>query len=633
MSGRQPATSAPAPPDALDSPDAPDALDSLRHRRLRPGVTATPLRDGVHLRGWITSVSLEGSPALPALWEHLADALATDGGAAALADAVPAGSPLRAALVSLIDRLSEHDLLVERGGHDGGLGGPLAGQWLGTVADRPGEAAARLAGSRTRVLGPRPDGAFARAAGRALDRGGTGAERAREELPDGQLLLVASLPGGELSVSAGVYAGFGFVTPVGSPAQARADAAALAERLGGVSRTGEPGEHPALTALVAASAAQRLLCAVAGLRDPSAEAGGARLLPDRPAALVAGERPLRGEYRTWLGPNLVDADRAAPGAVPLTLADALARIPVLGDGELGVLDAPSPGALPQLPAALVRCATPGGELLSGAARADLARLDAVCRAAELRLGGDGLDLVVGVNPGHARGRALRRAAGHRDAVPRTPVEAAAGPPGRPVAWQPLDTVHPQARHWWSVLVRRLGVDAEPEVSRIAADPGVFRAVVRGRTVAGGPLRVLGTAVEATADDAVAYAALSAVVRIQAGASAPDLRFLTLPSGASAALGAAADRAPWEDGGWTTAWLGETAGREESLQDALAEATGHSPRPWEPAAGTPAHPVWSALRQCGFSVLSPSSGSDRNSGASRSVPKSRSVPNTPVEGPR
>ncbi|GGZ50674.1 hypothetical protein GCM10010387_51190 [Streptomyces inusitatus] len=629
MSGRQSATSAPAPPDA---PDAPDALDSLRHRRLRPGVTATVLRDGVHLRGWITSVSLEGSPALPALWEHLAEALATDGGRA-LAGAVPAGSPLRAALVSLIDRLSEHDLLVERGGHDGGgLAGGLAGQWLDTVADRPAQAAARLAGTRARVLGTRPDGAFARAAGRALDHGGTGAERAREELPDGRLLLVASLPDGELAVSAGVYAGFGFVTPVGSPRQARADAAALAERLGRVSRTGglgEPGEHPALTALVAASAAQRLLCAAAGLPDPSAEAGGARLLPDRPAALVAGERPLRGEYRTWLGPDLVDADRALPGAVPRTLADALARIPVLGDGELGVLDAPSPGALPQLPVALVRCATPEGGLLSGAARADLARLDAVCRAAELRLGGAGLDLVVGAGPGHARGRALRRAAGHRDAAGRTPVEAPAGPPGRPVAWRPRGTVHPQARHWWSVLVRRLGVDAEAEVSRIAVDPGAFRAVVRGRTVAGGPPRVLGTAVEATADDAVAYAALSAAVRIQSEANAPDLRFLTLPSGASAMLGAASERAPWEDAGWTTAWLGETAGREGYLQDALAGATGRSPRPWEPAPGTPARPVWSALRQCGFSVLSlaPAPGRDRTGGTSRPMP------NTPVEGPR
>ncbi|MEO3973635.1 hypothetical protein [Streptomyces sp. CAU 1734] len=593
---------------APETPAPRDALDSLGQWRLRPGVSATVLRDGVHLRGWITSVSLEGNPAIPALWEHLADALAGDGGTA-LAGAAPAGSPLRAALVTLIGRLHDHDLLVERYGTDGTPGG-LAGQWLDTAAGRPAEAADRLARVRTRLLAGRPDGALARAAGRALHHSGTPAEPVRDTgLPAGRIILTAaSTAGGEVfAVAAGVYAGGGFVTPVGSPGQVRADAAALAARPAR-REARDTGEHPAVSALVAAAAAQRLLCAAAGLSDPSAEAGGARLLPELPAVLIAGERPLRGEYRTWPRPAPADGGRPAAGAAPLTLADALARIPVLGDGEVGVLDEPSPGALPQLPVPLVRCAVPGGALFAGAARADLARLEAVCRAAELTLGG--ADLVVGVNPEHARGRALRRAAGR-------PHSGGPGAPERPVVWRPDGAVHPQARHWWSVLVRRLGVAAEAAVFRIGADDGVFRAEVRGRPAAGGPPRLLGTGVEATADDAAAYAALRAVVRVQLRAHAPDLRHLALPSGASAVLAATAEPAPWEDGGWTTAWLGETAGREKGLRDALAEVTGVRPRPWEPARGAPAHPVWSALRQCGFSVLAMEPGGYGAGGASGS----------------
>ncbi|MFI7236803.1 hypothetical protein [Streptomyces cyaneofuscatus] len=602
----------------------PDALDSLGRWTLRPGVSVTALPHGVHLRGWITSVTLEGGPGLPVLWGRLAEALAGDGGAE-LARAALAGSPLRAALVTVIGQLHDHDLLVER---PAGEKGDAAGQWLGAVADRPAEAASALIRSRVRVLAARPDGPLARAAARALDRAGVRAATAEAaDLPDGQVLLVAAAPGEpsplaveqdaqDRAVVVGLRRGVGFVTPVGSTRQARADADGLADRLRRREAPGGAG-HPGLPVLLASSAAQRLVCAVAGLRDPSAEAGDARLIPGLPAALVAEREPLRGEYRIWAGPVLVDADRVRPRADVRSLAEALARIPVLTDRLAGVLDEPDPGALPQLPAALVRSSVAGEVLVSGSARADLARLEAVCRAAELLLGKGETGLegeggpVVGAGAVHARGRALRRAGAVRQQGARAGDTAGPFSAAAPVPWSPEPGRHPQALHWWSVLVRRLGVDADVAVSRL--DTGgagaVFHAQVRvrirGRTAVGGVSGVLGTAVEASADDAVAFAALSAVVRVQAAADAPHARHLVTPGGASASLARPEATAPWEDAGWTTAWLAESAAREPGLQETLTALTGWSPQPWEPPADahTDVHALWSALRQCGFCVLS------------------------------
>ncbi|UCM87493.1 hypothetical protein [Streptomyces marincola] len=599
----------------------PDALDELPRWRLRPGVAVTALASGVHLRGWITSVTLEGSPALAALWRHVDHALATDGGTA-LARDTPRGSPLRAAFVTLIEQLRAHDLLTARS-HAGA--GPAA-PWLDTVAGRPGRAAAHLARTHTEVRAAERAGALARAAERALggaDRAPAPAQEVGPDLPAGQVLLTATTGRQVRAVAAGVRGGTGFVTPVGSPAQVRADARALAARLAerdiqDVQDTGVP-PGTALTALVAAGAAQRLLCAAAGLRDPSAEAGDTRLLPWLPAVLIAEEEPLRGEYRTWPRPAPPAGERAPSGPAPRTLAEALARVPVLGDPLVGVLDEPSPGALPQLPVALAACAVPHGRLLAGAARPDLARLEALCRAAESRLGGERAGIVVGLNPGHARGRALRRAAGHEDAVGRedaarhAPAEGEGG--GAPVDWRPCVAEDPQAGHWWSVLVRRLGARAELGLWRVGST-GAFRAVVRATSVTSatpvtrapapppGSGRPLGTAVEATAADAVAFAALSAAVRVQARDRAADATHLALPSGALAPLAATGDRAPWEDRGWTSGWLAEVADREAALQAALAASAAPRLAPWAPRhpADGPEHELWTALHASGLTVL-------------------------------
>ncbi|MFD9405884.1 hypothetical protein ACFWBN_02505 [Streptomyces sp. NPDC059989] len=571
---------------------APDAVEALGRWRLRPDIAATALKEGLHLRGWTTSVTLEGSPALPKLWQLVEEALLTDG-AGSLAALAPAGSPLRSALCTLIGQLHAHGLLVEHE-HTAALPDALedpAGRWLRTVADRPAEAARALRSAAVRVSGAEPEGALARAAVRALERSGVPSSPGSDDGPAEGILLTGTDPAGRVrAVAAVIRDGGGFVTPVGSPDRARADAASLAARLRRRPAGGTEADavSPAVVSLVAGASAQRLLCALAGLPDPSVEGG-----DDRPAVLVADGRPLRARYHPWLGP----AGPEAP-APPATLAEALSGVAALGDERTGVLAAPEPGSLPQLPVALVRCAVPGGTLLAGAARADLARLEALCRAAELQLGPAGPGIVVGADPGHALGRALRR----------TTARAAAGTAVGPAA----DTgwaEHPQARHWWSVLTLRLGIRAELKVARIAPGGPAFRALVEASPVPGGPVRVIGRAVEATAADAAAFAAMAAVVRVQAGAQqagqAPGRRQLALPGGAVAPLATAGTaRAAWEDESWTAGWLADVAEREPALRSALLETSGLHARPWEPgpgAAGTD-RALWAALRGCGFAVL-------------------------------
>ncbi|NEC19079.1 hypothetical protein G3I50_12535, partial [Streptomyces parvus] len=65
-------------PGPRTAPDAPDAVQTLGRWTLRPGVAVTELPDGVHLRGWITGVTLEGGPGLRVLWSRLAETLTAD---------------------------------------------------------------------------------------------------------------------------------------------------------------------------------------------------------------------------------------------------------------------------------------------------------------------------------------------------------------------------------------------------------------------------------------------------------------------------------------------------------------------------------------------------------------------------
>ncbi|MGW6817964.1 hypothetical protein [Streptomyces sp. NPDC055005] len=592
-------------------------------RRLRPGVAVTPLREGLHLRGRRGSVTLEGSKALPTLWRMIEEPL-RDGVFEEFLDGLEPGSALRGAVDTLVGQLAAHELLVSGPTPPPTGAGTTAtdpvGDWLGVTAERPDTARAALLGTRAEVVSGAPDDPLARAAGRALAAGGLPvAFTVDPDLPGDRVLLYARGSGPVRGVAVGRRGGSGYATALGSPAQIRSEAEALEARLDRPGPPGAPAAHavfataevPAVAAaffpLLGGAAAHRLLCGAAGLPDPADEGEDDRLLPGLPAVLLADARPARADYRSWLGPDRVDADRRVLLPAAAGLGEALRRLAALTDDRCGMLPEPLPGDLRQLPVPLARCVLrragrPDGVLVGGAPRLDLARLDLFCRAAELLLGGEGF--TVGANPGHARGRALRAVAG---GLPEPAGRLPAVPADR---W----SGHPQARHWWTTLTDRLAVSARLEVFRVAPGEDAYRAVVRPtghREASSGPSRgpaPLGDAVEATAGDAAAFAALAAVARVcargpdPARGSDPAAGFASGSGGAVAPLAAAGVRtAAWEDSGWTGRWLAELAGREEAFQDALRRLTGADPAPAAPAAEGADEPG-ALLRAFGFTVL-------------------------------
>ncbi|WP_333772330.1 hypothetical protein [Streptomyces sp. IBSBF 3136] len=709
------AATAPEPPDPAPGGEhvasAPEASVAPSPRpqprlRLRPGVAVTPLLAGLHLRGRGAGVTLEGSRALPALWQLLSDRLAPDravrgaGGAQAGAGApadgdtqAGAGAPanarvqagagaqtdvripadageakagaqtgaqaqaqaqaaendqadprVEAALATLTARLREHDLLVE---HPDGVELP---PWPGSSAARPAEAVEAIRSARPVVAAPDPEGPLAMSLVRALRRAGASPRVATDNrLPAGRALITADAPSGAVALAVSCDAEGGFVTPPGPPDRAHSDAAAIATRLGSgtppwapsgpateQSRSRTPGTAPSEpsvgagapsqaaatagapsgthVALLAGAAAGRLLAAVADLPDPAAhEDALGTATAEYAAVLIARAEPPEATYHPWAAAPR--AARRGPDAPPAPdLEEALRRVTALGDPRLGVLDAPLPGDLPQLPASLASCRTPAGLLVAGAVRADLARLEAACRAAELALADGPSAPVVGVSPDHARGRALRRAVLdgiERDAVSTTseadPVAAGACADGiGDDVWR----THPQARHWWTVLTERMGRSADLTVRRLGSEEAhsAHSAVIRVRstsTVAGAAPSTVSRAVEVTAADAVAFAALDAVTRAMAAEHTPDVARHTALSGAVAPLAAAGvEPAEWADEGWTDAWLASVAAREPALRAALHRLTGLHPRPWQ---GTGHHPLAHALRASGFTVLTGSGG--------------------------
>ncbi|MET8764688.1 hypothetical protein [Lentzea sp. NPDC004782] len=304
---------------------------------------------------------------------------------------------------------------------------------------------------------------------------------------------------GAFSVSAGCGAEVGYVLPV-AEGLVLFNTEVIMHVTARLGVTGEP--TGVLAALIGSAAVHRLVCALAGLPDPATE-----FKTSYPMALVARTGPLRATYHPMLtGPRHPD---------PWHTLDALT------DPELGEVGPPEFGTLPQVPAKLATC----GDALGIGTTADAARLNATLNA----LDADGVDDL------HARGTALRRAVRHRT--------------GRPVrSW----TADPTARRWWKALTERFAVPATLRVEQLA--PSVHKAEIHHGD------RLLSWAVEATPQDAVAFAALAATGQAQAGRDG------------TAHLNGAAPHHAGDHPGWATrAWRWPAGVRttEEAFQQALA----------------------------------------------------------------
>src|SRR5690606_24097092 len=151
--------------------------------RLRPVVRASRLPDGIHLRSWSTSVSLEGAAGLWPLWERLHPLLASGVTEAALETLCPG---TRRAAGVLLDQLREHDLLVRVS--PATPAPPAVRSWLESAAPDPDAAWAALHDLRITVDG---EGPLATAALTALTRCALTVHQAADALPNPAALPAA----------------------------------------------------------------------------------------------------------------------------------------------------------------------------------------------------------------------------------------------------------------------------------------------------------------------------------------------------------------------------------------------------------------------------------------------------------
>lgn len=240
--------------------------------------------------------------------------------------------------------------------------------------------------------------------------------------------------------------------------------------------------------------------------------------PPHQAVLVARLDPLHAEYHPWLSP-------VRPQEPNGTVLD------VLGDRELGPVPTPLPGELPQLPVKLAA----SGDVVGFGTTEHAARLDALLRSAR-SLAPDGV--VLGADQVHALGLALRTAVRHLDGTTVEEDEWAADP---------------TARRWWKAVTLRFALPAVVEVTRLG--PRVVRAVVRADG------EELSWAVEASPADAVAFAAMAAAGRAQAGVTGTVVLCGAAPF--AEPDGAAA---PWTNRDWY--WPYGLRDGEEAFQDDL-----------------------------------------------------------------
>ncbi|WP_439656862.1 hypothetical protein ACSHWB_31250 [Lentzea sp. HUAS TT2] len=517
--------------------------------RLRPVVQATQTADGLHLRGWASSCTLSGGSGLWKVWQRLAPQLSAGLPRAALS--VPSGTPeaVRAAVELILEQLWGHDMLVEMPPWGADEPSQEVADWLESAAAEPVEAWRRLRAATVVVSARGPlEGAAVRAAeavGLTVQCSGAATTEEKAVQPDahrhdtitGRELvaptadLVASAAGltisaAGLTVQAGCGTEAGYVLPPTANHLLSLNTEVTVRTAARLGITGEPPEI--LATLIGSAAVHRLACAIAGLPDPSAALADTRQAttdpatePSYPMALVAHATPLRAAYHPLL--------QGPPPSDPWQALEALT------DNELGPVDTPRFGTLPQVPANLAT----SGDALGIGTTADAARLNAALTALKT-------DGVIGIDDAHARGAALRLAVRHHRGEPADANE-----------W----TSDPTAHRWWKALTARFEVPAVVRTERLA--PGVYKAEIRNGQ------RVLAWAVEATAADAVAFAALAATGYAQAGRVG------------TAHLNGAAPQKLTDNPDWVTRqwhWPADVTTREERLQQAIERLPGVRVRP-------------------------------------------------------
>jgi hypothetical protein len=460
--------------------------------RLRPSVYASPVADGVHVRGWTSALTMAGGPDLWRLWSRLEPAL-RNGISPAAIDALPASPATRQAVRRLLAALREHDLLLD--GTAGGDAGSWVADWYAQLSADPDPARRRVHDADVTVVGTGP---VADAAVAALSAAGVEVPPPRGT---GPVVIDAD---GAIAVAAVAGDRRGYVTPAGT----RAAVVDLAGRLAERQRTGARPSDP-LAALLGCAAAHRFISRVAGLSTVDGATW--------PLVYVARTDPLSAGYRPWL--------LSGPSATPRPaedLDDVLRRLDAVCDEELGLLPAPRYDDLPQLPSAVATCRRSVGT----GATTGAARLDAAVRAAERLLDpAGGGRVAVGADALHADGVLLRRAV-HARARALSPVDS-------------LWTDAPLVARWWRALTVRFGVAARGSVVRLGDGVHLARVEAAGRE--------LGWAVEATPEDAAAFAAMRATAAEQARRSglADDGAPMTMCGAVPAA------RPPYD---WDTTWM-------------------------------------------------------------------------------
>ena len=547
-------------------------VDRTAVLRLRPIVHASPIPDGIHVRGAQSSFTMNGAPVLWRLWQAVSVALAGGRSYEQLLDTAPNPS-VRTAMTMLMQQLHEHDMLVEVPPGWGESGDPaeppqrIAG-WLAAVAPDPVRAWERI---RSAAVGIDGTGPVAAAGARALAAAGVNLlpPDRRGQDPGTPVVLSA----GEVSVAADVGGDVGFVTPTGTSASVHRDAGMIGDRIG------LPAGRPSaavLAALVGGAAAHRLVCAIAGLPDPGADTlASSPPTLDHPTVLVARLDPLTAEYHPWWGS--AEPDRPTG---PADLDTALTRAEALSDPETGVLPVLEVDDLPQLPVGLARCRIGDTVVCGIGPNTAMARLSCATGAAEhLIVLNGGAPAAVGAGSRHAEGVRLRRLvhAGHPQPEGTATEEWA---------------LSPDARRWFKTVTLRFGTRADLRVHRLA--PGIHHAELRSDTA------LLGWAVESTAADAAAFCALTAAGALQWRAAGGDPA--ALPAAPCGAVpGPAADppgTAPRQAHPWT--WPADASEREEALQRALRQLLGTGA-----AAATPVTPesgLSRALAVAGFVTL-------------------------------